>query len=152
MVRSWLLNKNQPHLLSRWNDRLAQLPPKEAIYGNIIRRRVDEREYIATYPEFVTLLGMVADPAWRARRAPHRWANLSQQRHTINATYAEAEHRLNVPTLREKFHSWTFSNDALFRWTDPLGRSLMLAVTPDDHDAFQETSDEPQTPSSPRSA
>ena len=62
MVRSWLLNKNQPHLLSRWNDRLAQLPPKEAIYGNIIRRRVDEREYIATYPEFVTLLGMVADP------------------------------------------------------------------------------------------
>jgi hypothetical protein len=62
LVRSWLLNKNQPHLLSRWNDRLAQLPPKEAIYGHIIRRRVDEREYIATYPEFVTLLGMVADP------------------------------------------------------------------------------------------
>ncbi|CAM5445012.1 hypothetical protein GCM10010378_27280 [Streptomyces viridochromogenes] len=65
LVRSWLLNKKQPHLLSRWNDRLAQLPPKEAIYGNIIRRRADEREYIATYPEFVTLLGILADPAWR---------------------------------------------------------------------------------------
>ncbi|MFC9429923.1 TniQ family protein [Streptomyces sp. NPDC056987] len=138
LVCSWLHNKNQPHLLSRWNDRLAQLPPKEAIYGNIIRRRVDERDYIATYPEFVTLLGMLADPAWRTLRAPRRWANLSQHRRTINAVYAEAEHRLNVPTLREKLHSHTFSNDALFRWTDPLGRSLMLVMTPDDHDALRD--------------
>ncbi|MGW7633715.1 hypothetical protein ACWGKO_33075 [Streptomyces griseoincarnatus] len=138
MVRSWLLNKSQPHLLSRWNDRLAQLPPKEAIYGNIIRRRVDEREYIVTYPEFVTLLGMLADPAWRAQRAPRRWVNLSHHRRTINAAYTEAEHRLNVPTLRERLHSHTFSNDALFRWTDPLGRSLMLVMTPDDHDALRD--------------
>ncbi|MFF6949385.1 hypothetical protein ACFZAD_12090 [Streptomyces iakyrus] len=142
LVRSWLLNKNQPHLLSRWNDRLAQLPPKEAIYGNIIRRRVDEREYIATYPEFVTLLGMVADPAWRAIRAPRRWANLSQHRRTINAVYTEAEQRLNVPTLREKLRSHAFSNDALFRWTDSLGRSLMLVTTPDDYDALQDESHE----------
>ncbi|MEV6683640.1 hypothetical protein AB0N09_43440 [Streptomyces erythrochromogenes] len=97
MVRSWLLNKKQPHLLSRWNDRLAQLPPKEAAYENIIRRRVDEREFIATYPEFVTMLGMVADPAWRARRAPRQWVNLSQHRRTIDAAYAEAERRLNIP-------------------------------------------------------
>lgn len=84
---TWLLNKKQPHLLSRWNDRLAQLPPKEAIYGNIIRRRVDEREYIATYPEFVTLLGILADPAWRALREPGRRTSLSQHRRTIDAVY-----------------------------------------------------------------
>ncbi|MDX3853296.1 hypothetical protein [Streptomyces sp. AK02-01A] len=140
MVRSWLLNKKQPHQLSRWNDRLAQLPPKDAVYENIIRRRVDEREYIATYPEFVTMLGMVADPAWRARRAPRRWANLSQHRRTINTVYAEAERRLNVPSLREKRHSHTFSNDALFRWTDSLGRSLMLVMTPEDHNALRDDS------------
>jgi hypothetical protein len=140
LVRSWLLNKNQPHLLSRWNDRLAQLPPKEAIYGNIIRRRVDEREYIATYPEFVTLLGMLADPAWRALREPGRWTSLSQHRRTIDSVYTEAEHRLNVPTLREKLRSHAFSNDPLFRWTDSLGRSLMLVTTPDDYDALRDES------------
>ncbi|MEU3977103.1 TniQ family protein [Streptomyces bacillaris] len=140
MVRSWLLNKKQPHLLSRWNDRLAQLPPKEAVYENIIRRRVDEREFIATYPEFVTMLGMVADPAWRARRAPRQWVNLSQHRRTIDAVYAEAERRLNVPSLREKRQSHTFSNDALFRWTDSSGRSLMLVMTPEDHNALRDDS------------
>jgi hypothetical protein len=140
LVRSWLLNKKQPHLLSRWNNRLAQLPPKEAIYGNIIRRRVDEREYIATYPEFVTLLGILADPAWRALREPGRRTSLSQHRHTIDAVYAEAENRLNVPTLREKLRSHAFSNDPLFRWTDPLGRSLMLVTTPDTYGALREES------------
>ncbi|MFI0260185.1 hypothetical protein ACH4OW_14280 [Streptomyces sp. NPDC017056] len=140
LVRPWLLNKNQPHLLSRWNDRLAQIPPKEAIYGHIIRRRVDEREYIATYPELVALLGMVADLAWRALRAPRRWANLSRHRRSITAVYTEAEQRLNVPTLREKLRSHAFSNDAFFRWTDSLGRSLMLVTTPDDYDALQDES------------
>ncbi|MGC4951243.1 hypothetical protein ACLQ2N_34355 [Streptomyces sp. DT224] len=106
----------------------------------VIRRRVDEREFIATYPEFVTMLGMVADPAWRARRAPRQWVNLSQHRRTIDAVYAEAEHRLNVPSLRENRHSHTFYNDALFRWTDSLGRSLMLVTTPDDYDALREES------------
>lgn len=66
--------------------------------------------------------------------------NLSQHRRTINAAYTEAEHRLNVPTLREMLHSRAFSNDALFRWTDPLGRSLMLVTTPDDYDALQNES------------
>ncbi|MFJ5105434.1 hypothetical protein, partial [Streptomyces sp. NPDC088554] len=105
-----------------------------------IRRRVDEREYIATYPEFVTMLGMVADPAWRARRAPRRWVNLSQHRRTIDAAYTEAEHRLNVPSLRKNRHTHTFSNDALFRWTDSLGRSLMLVMSPEDHNALRDDS------------
>ncbi|MEU6015722.1 hypothetical protein ABZ826_17175 [Streptomyces sp. NPDC047515] len=83
---------------------------------------------------------MVADPAWRARRAPRRWVNLSQHRRTINTVYAEAEHRLNIPSLREKRHSHTFSNDALFRWTDSLGRSLMLVMTPEDHNALRDDS------------
>ncbi|WP_257585544.1 MULTISPECIES: hypothetical protein [unclassified Streptomyces] len=46
----------------------------------------------------------------------------------------------NVPTLREKLRSHAFSNDALFRWTDSLGRSLMLVTTPDDYDALQDES------------
>ncbi|MET9731408.1 hypothetical protein ABZZ79_12350 [Streptomyces sp. NPDC006458] len=83
---------------------------------------------------------MVADPAWRALRAPRRWANLRQHRRTINAVYTEAEQRLNVPTLREKLRSHAFSNDALFRWTDSLERSLMLVTTPDDYDALQDES------------
>ncbi|MFF2330093.1 MULTISPECIES: hypothetical protein [unclassified Streptomyces] len=83
---------------------------------------------------------MVADPAWRTLRAPRRWANLSQHRHTIDAVCTEAERRLNVPTLRERLRSHAFSNDALFRWTDSLGRSLMLVTTPDDYDALRDES------------
>jgi hypothetical protein len=77
-------------------------------------------EYIATSPEFVTLLDMVAAPAWRARRAPRRWANLGQHRRTINAVHTETEHRPNVPILRGKLRSHAFSDDALLRWTDSL--------------------------------
>ncbi|WP_176711062.1 hypothetical protein [Streptomyces sp. Ncost-T6T-1] len=50
------------------------------------------------------------------------------------------EHRLNVPTLREKLRSHAFSNDPLLRWTDSLGRSLMLVTTPDDYDALRDES------------
>src|SRR5690606_13380751 len=107
MVRSWLLNKKQPHLLSRWNDRLAQLPPKDAASESILRRRADERELIASLPELVTILGMVAAPAWRARPAPRQWVNLSQHRRTIDAVYAEADRRPNVPSLRDKRQSPT---------------------------------------------
>src|SRR5690606_32241280 len=114
MIRSWLLNKKQPHLLSRWNDRLAQLPPKEAAYENIIRRRVDEREFIDTYPEFVTMLSMVASPRWRVPRAPRQWVNLRHPRHTRDAVNVEAGHRPIIAYLRQKRQPNTFSNDALF--------------------------------------
>ncbi|MGW0795044.1 hypothetical protein [Streptomyces sp. NPDC002692] len=83
---------------------------------------------------------MPADPAWRALREPGRWTSLRRHRRTIDPVCTEAEHRLNVPALREKLRSHVFSNHPLFRWTDSLGRSLMLVTTPEDYDALRDDS------------
>ncbi|MEU8793239.1 TniQ family protein [Streptomyces sp. NPDC048643] len=62
LIRSWLMTNYQPILQERWLTRAEQLPQEEARYSNVIRARYDERERIVTYPEFVTVLGLIADP------------------------------------------------------------------------------------------
>ncbi|WP_210577773.1 hypothetical protein [Streptomyces sp. GESEQ-4] len=106
LVRSWLLTRAQPELLDRWQARLAALPPppRHPEYTNLLRRRYDERELIATYPEFVAMLGLIADEDWRSRR------------------FSAAARRIGVATLKAKPKRKPLHNDPLFRWVDPRGR------------------------------
>ncbi|OAL16731.1 hypothetical protein A4V12_02920 [Streptomyces noursei] len=123
LVRSWLMTNYQPVLQKRWQKRLVQLPREEPRYSDVVRQRHDEWERIVTYPEFVSLLGLIADPRWRAHRVPtDRHVSVEDHHDAIAVIFAEAERRLSVPTLRVMPERRTFHNDPLFRWTDPSGR------------------------------
>lgn len=124
LTRSWLVAGYQPALARRWHQRAEALPKQEARYPSLLRYRYDERESIVTYPEFVSVLGIIADPRWRALRI-HRTSDVAFERHqeTIDAIYTEAERRLSIRTLREMPDArHAFRNDPLFRWTDARGR------------------------------
>ncbi|MEG3627507.1 TniQ family protein [Streptomyces poriticola] len=123
LIRSWLITNYQPVLQKRWQKRLVQLPREEPRYSDVARQRHDEWERIVTYPEFVSLLGLIADPRWRAHRIPTgRHVSIEDHRDAISVIFAEAERRLSVPTLRVMPERRTFHNDPLFRWTNPRGR------------------------------
>ncbi|MEU2247415.1 TniQ family protein [Streptomyces sp. NPDC019224] len=124
LTRSWLVAGYQPGLRRRWRERLEDLPHEASRYSSVLRYRYDERESIVTYPEFVSILGIIADPRWRALRI-HRKSGIAFERHqeTIAAIYIEAERRLSIHTLREMPDArHALRNDPLFRWTDARGR------------------------------
>ncbi|MFJ5843062.1 TniQ family protein [Streptomyces shenzhenensis] len=124
IVHSWLMVKNQPRLRSRWQRRIQTLPQQEPRYSNLIRRRRDDRELIVTYPEFVALLGMLANPRWRRlRMRDSMLVPAEEHRQTMAALFTEAEHRLTLPTLREMPDRKKIFHDPLSRWADPRGRA-----------------------------
>ncbi|MFI9228498.1 hypothetical protein [Streptomyces rimosus] len=126
LIHSWLMVRTQPLLIDRWRQRLDQLPKAEPPpYSTLIRRGhfSDEREVIITYPEFVTLLELIADPRWRAHRIlGGRQTTADEHEQTIDVVFTRLEQRLAVPTLRSMPERKLFNNDPLFRWIDPRGR------------------------------
>ncbi|MFJ4805991.1 hypothetical protein [Streptomyces murinus] len=134
LIQGWFITLAQPELQERWRSRLTQIPPapRQPEYSNLVRRRVRDHELIATYPEFVTMLGLIGDENWRSHRIPASQEVAPEvHRSAIDAVFAEAARRLGVTTLRPSrggrllspaSRASSFHNDALFRWVDPRGR------------------------------
>lgn len=124
IVHSWLMIDNQRQLQLRWQGRIRTLPQQQPQYSNLIRRKRDARELIVTYPEFVTLLGMLANPRWRQLRMPDsNLVSAEEHRNTMAELFTEAEQRLALPTLRKMPGGKKIHHDPLFRWADPKGRA-----------------------------
>ncbi|MFE6483026.1 hypothetical protein ACFVGN_08845 [Streptomyces sp. NPDC057757] len=134
LIRGWFITLAQPELQERWRSRLTQIPPtpRQPEYSNLVRRRVRDHEFIATYPEFVTMLGLIGDENWRSHRIPaSQEVTAETHRNAIDTVFTEATRRLGVTTLRPSrggrlfrpvSRASSFHNDALFRWVDPRGR------------------------------
>jgi hypothetical protein len=130
LLHSWLTVKTQPTLLKRWEARFASLPHQDSPYFNLVRRTGGARGEIVAYPEFVSLLGMIADPRWRRCRIPDsRLVTAEQHQHAMNIVFTEAERRLAVSTLRDMPKKKAIQNDPLSRWVDPRGRVRFTSTT-----------------------
>jgi hypothetical protein len=102
IVHSRLMIDSQRQLQLRWQGRTRTLPQQRSEYSNLIRRKRDARELIVNYPEFVTLLGMLANPRWRRLRMPDsNLVSSEEHRNTMAELFTEAEHRRALPTLRK---------------------------------------------------
>jgi hypothetical protein len=130
MIRAWLRSSRQPELRSRWQGRQERISPQVMRFEHVTGLDdLRQRMLIATYPEFVTVLSVIADPSWRSRRLPHG-VSVDRKVHNdlINAIYAEVGGRLAVPDLRTCLEAEMLRHDALFRWADPAGRVLLPTI------------------------
>ncbi|WP_328901390.1 TniQ family protein [Streptomyces sp. NBC_00441] len=124
LVGSWLLVKTQPILLKRWQRRLDAIPHRQGPdHNNLVNHKGKNRGLIAIYPEFVTMLSIIADPCWRKYRMPDsRLVTVEEHRHAMDMVFAEAEQRLGVPTLRDMPGKKSFHNDP-----SPAGSTPVVA-------------------------
>ncbi len=124
IVHTWLMVDSQRQLQLRWHGRIQMLPQQQPRYPNLIRHRRDTRGLIVTYPEFVPLLGILADPRWRQLRMPDSTlVSPEEHRNAMAELFTEAERQLALSTLRKMPYNKKIHHDPLFRWADPRGRA-----------------------------